>query len=79
MKYFFTISFLILWTLQLQAQCEGVFSKNIVHGDMHTLSTKTNILVARINFDYSIKFENSEEGITAIVTTTGHDYTLIKP
>ena len=79
MKQFFTIGCLILWTLQLQAQCEDVFTKNITHGDMHSLSTQTNILVSRVNFDYSIKFENSEEGITAVVTTTGHDYTLIKP
>lgn len=61
------------------SQCSTAFSKNIKHGNMHSLATKSQFLVTRSDFDYSIQFQNSEDGITAIISTTAHVASLIRP
>jgi tetratricopeptide (TPR) repeat protein len=63
-----TITLILASYFTTYSQCDGDFSKNIKHGNVHYLATKSHVLVA----DYSIVFENSEEGITATITTTGY-------
>jgi hypothetical protein len=63
-----TITLILASYFTTYSQCHGDFSKNIKLGNVHSLATKSHVFVAY----YSIVFENSEEGITATITTTGH-------
>lgn len=78
MRYLFTILMLLGYTL-LQAQCANIFVKNLEDDKLHSLETINNTIVTRLDFDYSIRFQNSEEGVTAVVTTTGIAYSSIRP
>jgi len=79
MKWICTLLWLMVVTGWAQAQCKGVFVKNLQDERLHSLETINNTIITRVDFDYSIRFQNSEEGITDVVTTTGIAFSLIRP